>query len=73
MWDVNKVALLLELNQISKHYDTPGEQKVTVLKDIELKIGEGEFVSEKPAPRLAGTLVGEKNSDQIHHYGHAWN
>ncbi len=45
MKEVVHLALLLELNQISKRYDTPGEQKVTVLKEIDLKISEGEFVA----------------------------
>jgi len=37
--------LLMELSQVSKRYDAPGEQKVTVLQDIDLKISEGEFVA----------------------------
>ncbi|MCL6548536.1 MAG: ABC transporter ATP-binding protein, partial [Alicyclobacillus sp.] len=36
---------MLELNRVSKRYDAPGEQKVTVLQDIDLRIGEGEFVA----------------------------
>ncbi|MBX5436099.1 MAG: AAA-associated domain-containing protein [Alicyclobacillaceae bacterium] len=39
------MAWLLELNRVSKRYDAPGEQKVTVLQDIDLRIGEGEFVA----------------------------
>lgn len=39
------MQLLLELKRVSKRYDAPGEQKVTVLEDIDLKIQEGEFVA----------------------------
>lgn len=39
------MSLLMELSQVSKRYDAPGEQKVTVLQDIDLKISEGEFVA----------------------------
>lgn len=39
------MSTLLELNKISKRYDAPGEQKVTVLQDIDLMISEGEFVA----------------------------
>lgn len=36
---------LLELRKISKRYDLPSSNNVTVLEDIELSIKEGEFVS----------------------------
>ncbi|RIV26691.1 ATP-binding cassette domain-containing protein [Alicyclobacillaceae bacterium I2511] len=36
---------LLELKQINQRYDSPGEHKVTVLKDIDLRITTGEFVA----------------------------
>lgn len=39
------MAMLMELNRVSKRYDSPGEQKVTVLQDIDLNISEGEFVA----------------------------
>ncbi len=39
------MSVLLELNEVSKRYDAPEEQKVTVLQDIDLSISEGEFVA----------------------------
>lgn len=39
------MALLMELNRVTKRYDAPGEQKVSVLQDIDLAISEGEFVA----------------------------
>jgi len=39
------MALLMDLKRINKRYDSQGEQKVTVLQDIDLSIGEGEFVA----------------------------
>ena len=39
------MAVLLELHQINQRYDAPGEHKVTVLQDIDLRIAEGEFVA----------------------------
>lgn len=39
------MAVLLELREISKRYDAPGEQKVSVLQDVNLQISEGEFVA----------------------------
>ncbi|MDQ0189991.1 ABC transporter ATP-binding protein [Alicyclobacillus cycloheptanicus] len=39
------MSVLLEIQRVSKRYDAPGEQKVTVLQDIDLSISEGEFVA----------------------------
>lgn len=39
------VSLLLELKDVGKRYDAPGETKVTVMQDISLRISEGEFVA----------------------------
>lgn len=39
------MSVLLEINQVSKRYDAPEEQKVTVLQEIDLTISEGEFVA----------------------------
>lgn len=39
------MSVLLELNEVSKRYDAPEEQRVTVLQDIDLTISEGEFVA----------------------------
>jgi NitT/TauT family transport system ATP-binding protein len=39
------MASLLELRHVSKRYDAPGEQQVSVLQDIDLTVEEGEFVA----------------------------
>ncbi|MBX6352792.1 MAG: AAA-associated domain-containing protein [Thermoflavifilum sp.] len=39
------MAALLELRHITKRYDAPGEQQVSVLQDIDLTVEEGEFVA----------------------------
>lgn len=39
------MAKLLELHNVTKRYDAQGEQKVSVLSDVNLAIGEGEFVA----------------------------
>jgi len=39
------MTVLMELKSVSKRYDASGEQKVTVLQDIDIKISEGEFVA----------------------------
>ncbi|MCF8566140.1 nitrate/sulfonate/bicarbonate ABC transporter ATP-binding protein [Alicyclobacillus tolerans] len=39
------LAVLMQLKGVNKRYDAPGEQKVTVLQDIDITISEGEFVA----------------------------